>query len=229
MAEGIGQLTRVFGTTPLPAAEGIEHLAATQQWLISKTRLGIPAIAHEECLTGFTALGATVYPTPLAWGATFDPDLVRQMAQAIGDDLHRVGVHQALAPVLDVTTDYRWGRVEETISEDPYVVSMIATAYVSGLEDQGVIATLKHFAGHAASRGGRNHAPVSLGRRELADVVLPPFEMAIRIGGARSVMNSYTSSIGSRLLPTVGCSPTCFGASGASTARWCPTTGRCRS
>src|SRR5581483_10763383 len=98
---------------------------------------------------------------------------------------------QGLAPVLDVTRDYRWGRTEETIGEDPYLVGMIGAAYVRGLERAGIVATVKHFAGYSASRGGRNLAPVPMGRRELADVVLPPFEMALRLGGARSVMHSY--------------------------------------
>lgn len=192
VADGIGHLTRVFGTTPVSPREGMEKVRGSQQHLVSGTRLGIPAIVHEECLTGFTTLGATVYPTPMAWAATFDAVLVREMAQAIGSDLAAVGVHQGLSPVLDVVTDYRWGRVEETLGEDPYVVGTLATAYVEGLQDAGVIATLKHFAGHATSRGGRNHAPVSMGERELRDLALPPFEMAVRVGGARSVMNSYT-------------------------------------
>src|SRR6185437_14471311 len=93
--------------------------------------------------------------------------------------------------VLDVSCDARWGRTEETIGEDPYLVGMIGTAYVSGLQAAGVHATLKHFAGYSASRGGRNMAPVSMGPRELADVIMPPFEMAIRHGGARSVMPTY--------------------------------------
>jgi beta-glucosidase len=89
---------------------------------------------HEESLTGFTTWGATVYPAPLAWGASFDPALVEEMATAIGDDLHAVGVDQALSPLLDVTRDYRWGRVEETCGEDPYVVGTLGTAYVRGLQ-----------------------------------------------------------------------------------------------
>ena len=191
---GIGQLTRVFGTSPVTAREGMSRISAAQSHLQSRTRLGIPAVVHEECLTGFTTLGATVYPTALAWGATFDPRLVEEMGRAIGRDLAAVGVHQGLAPVLDVVTDYRWGRVEETMGEDPYVVATLASAYVEGLQDAGVIATLKHFAGHATSRGGRNHAPVSMGERELRDLVLPPFEMAVRDARARSVMNSYTET-----------------------------------
>ncbi|WP_106816356.1 glycoside hydrolase family 3 N-terminal domain-containing protein [Microbacterium timonense] len=192
VAEGIGQLTRVFGTTPVSPRQGMEQVQRSQRHLIDATRLGIPAIVHEECLTGFTTLGATVYPASMAWAATFDPELVREMAHAIGADMAAVGVHQGLSPVLDVVTDYRWGRVEETLGEDPYVVGTLATAYVQGLQDAGILATLKHFAGHATSRGGRNHAPVSMGERELRDLVLPPFEMAVRVGRAASVMNSYT-------------------------------------
>lgn len=192
VADGIGHLTRVFGTAPVTAREGMGKVRDSQRHLLEGTRLGIPAVVHEECLTGFTTLGATVYPASMAWAATFDPELVREMADAIGSDMAAVGVHHGLSPVLDVVTDYRWGRVEETLGEDPYVVGTLATAYVEGLQGAGVIATLKHFAGHATSRGGRNHAPVSMGERELRDLVLPPFEMAVRVGGARSVMNSYT-------------------------------------
>ncbi|WP_417509031.1 glycoside hydrolase family 3 N-terminal domain-containing protein [Microbacterium sp.] len=191
---GIGQLTRVFGTAPADARDGMARIREAQRHLLDTTRIGIPAIVHEECLTGFTTLGATVYPTALAWGATFDPELVGEMARAIGRDMSAVGVHQGLSPVLDVVTDYRWGRVEETMGEDPYVVGTLASAYVEGLQGSGVIATLKHFAGHASSRGGRNHAPVAMGERELRDLVLAPFEMAVRVAGVRSVMNSYTET-----------------------------------
>ena len=137
---------------------------------MAASRFGIPAQVHEECLTGFAAWRATVYPTPLSWGATFDPELVEEMAGRIGRSMRAAGVHQGLAPVLDVTRDYRWGRTEETIGEDPYLVGTIGAAYVRGLERAGIVATLKHFAGYSASRGGRNLAPVSMGRRELADV-----------------------------------------------------------
>ncbi len=106
--------------------------------------------------------------------------------------MRSVGVHQGLAPVLDVVRDARWGRVEETIGEDPYLVGSIGAAYVRGLESAGIVATLKHFVGYSASKGGRNLAPVSVGPRELADVLLPPFEMALREGRPRSVMNAYT-------------------------------------
>ncbi|MGA5333074.1 glycoside hydrolase family 3 N-terminal domain-containing protein [Streptomyces cellulosae] len=193
---GLGQLTRPFGTVPVDPALGALSLARTQARIAASNRFGIPALAHDECLAGFAAWGATAYPVPLSWGAAFDPDLVRRMAAAIGRDMRSVGVHQGLAPVLDVVRDARWGRVEETIGEDPYLVGTIGTAYVQGLESAGIVATLKHFAGYSASRAGRNLAPASMGPRERADVVLPPFEMAIREGGARSVMNAYTDTDG---------------------------------
>ncbi|MEV6263459.1 glycoside hydrolase family 3 N-terminal domain-containing protein [Streptomyces sp. NPDC051784] len=188
---GLGQLTRPFGTAPVDPGVGAVSLARAQARIVEAGRFGIPAIAHEECLAGFTAWGATAYPVPLAWGAAWDPELVAEVAHRIGDDMRSVGIHQGLAPVLDVVRDLRWGRVEETIGEDPYLVGTIATAYVKGLESAGVIATLKHFAGYSASAGARNLAPVRAGAREMADVILPPFEMAVREAGVRSVMHSY--------------------------------------
>jgi beta-xylosidase len=196
ITHGLGQLTRPFGTAPVDPALAAQSLARAQRRIADAGRFGIPAIAHEECLAGFTAWQATAYPVPLAWGATFDPALVEEMARRIGHDLRSVGVHQGLAPVLDVVRDPRWGRVEETIGEDPYLVGTVGAAYVRGLESAGIIATLKHFAGYASSAGARNQAPVRAGVRELADVVLPPFEMALREGGARSVMAAYTDTDG---------------------------------
>lgn len=189
--EGIGQLTRVYGTRPVDPLERAQWLWAEQRRLVEQTRLGIPAIVHEECLTGLAAWKAATFPTPLAWGASFDPALVEELGRVIGGSMRELGIHQGLAPVLDVIRDPRWGRVDECIAEDPYVVGTLGTAYVQGLQSAGVDATLKHFVGYSASRGGRNHAPVHAGPREIADVLLPPFEMAIRDGGARSVMNSY--------------------------------------
>jgi len=192
LPRGLGQLTRPFGSAPVEPAMGAASLQRTQERIVAGSRFGIPAIAHEECLAGFAAWGATAYPVPLAWGATFNPALVTTMAARIGADMRSVGVHQGLAPVLDVVRDARWGRVEETVGEDPYLVATIGTAYVRGLESAGLVATLKHFVGYSASKAGRNLAPVSMGRREVNDVLIPPFEMAVREGGARSVMHSYS-------------------------------------
>ena len=196
ITHGLGQLTRSFGTAPVDPALGAQALARAQRRIVAAGRFGIPAVAHEECLAGFTAWGATAYPVPLAWGASFDPGLVEDMARRIGADLRSAGVHQGLAPVLDVVRDPRWGRVEETIGEDPYLVGTIGAAYVRGLESAGIVATLKHFAGYASSAGARNLAPVRAGVRELADVTLPPFEMALREGAPRSVMAAYNDTDG---------------------------------
>ncbi|MGX1163093.1 beta-xylosidase [Arthrobacter sp. SLBN-100] len=192
LPNGLGQLTRPFGTAPVDPALGALSLQKTQQRIAAANRFGIPALVHEECLAGFATWQATAYPVPLAWGATFDAGLIRTMGAAIGADMRSLGVHQGLAPVLDVVRDARWGRVEETIGEDPYLIGTLASAYIQGLESSGIVATLKHFVGYSASKAGRNLAPVSVGARELADVLLPPFEMAVRESGVRSVMHAYT-------------------------------------
>ncbi|MBG6239338.1 beta-xylosidase [Mycetocola sp. CAN_C7] len=192
LPQGLGQLTRPFGSAPVDPALGALSLLRSQRRIVASNRFGIPAVAHEECLAGFATWGATAYPVPLAWGASFNPQLIERMSNRIGSDMRSVGVHQGLAPVLDVVRDARWGRVEETIGEDPYLVGTIGTAYVRGLESAGIIATLKHFVGYSASKAGRNLAPVSIGARELADVLLTPFEMVVREGKPRSVMHAYT-------------------------------------
>ncbi|WP_082740224.1 glycoside hydrolase family 3 N-terminal domain-containing protein [Cellulomonas iranensis] len=189
--DGLGHLTRVYGTRPIDAVERARWLWDKQRWFVNETRLGIPALVHEECLTGLSAWGAATFPTPLAWGSSFDADLVTRMGEVIGRSMRTLGVHQGLAPVLDVIRDPRWGRVDECISEDPYLVGTLGTSYVRGLQSTGVHATLKHFVGYSASQSGRNFGPVHAGPREVADVLLPPFEMAVLDGGVRSVMHSY--------------------------------------
>lgn len=191
VAVGLGHFTRIYGTSPVDADARAKWLWQQQRRLVTDTRHGIPAIVHEECLTGLSAWKAATYPAPLSWGASFNPDLVAQMGAQIGESMRSLGIHQGLAPVLDVVRDARWGRVEECISEDPYLVGEIGTAYVKGMQSEGVHATLKHFVGYSASQSGRNFAPVHAGPRELADVLLIPFEMAVLDGDARSVMHSY--------------------------------------
>jgi beta-xylosidase len=188
---GLGHLTRAYGTRPVDAAERARWLWKFQRRLVTSTRLGIPAIVHEECLTGLSVWKAATFPTPLAWGAAFDPELVERMGATVGESMRALGIHQGLAPVLDVVRDPRWGRVEECIAEDPYLVGTVGASYVRGLQSQGVHATLKHFVGYSGSCAGRNFAPVHAGAREVTDVLLVPFEMAILDGHARSVMHSY--------------------------------------
>jgi beta-glucosidase-like glycosyl hydrolase len=195
LEKGVGQITRPLGSRPIEPVAGAQMINEIQRRLVEDTRLGIPAICHEECLTGLVAQGATAFPSPLNLASTWDPDLARQMTDVIRRQMRSLGTHQGLAPVADVARDARWGRIEETLGEDPYLVGRFVTEYVRGLQGddpaQGVIATLKHFVGYSFSEGGRNFAPTHVGPRELADVFLVPFEMAVRDGGARSVMNSY--------------------------------------
>lgn len=188
---GLGQFTRVYGTRPVDPVERAAWLWNQQRELKELSRFGIPALVHEECLTGLAAWKAATFPAPPTWGATFHPELIERMGALIGASMHQLGIHQGLAPVLDVIRDARWGRVEECIAEDPYVVGTIGTSYVRGLQSAGIDATLKHFVGYSATQSGRNHAPVHAGKRELAEMMLPPFEMAVIEGGVRSVMNSY--------------------------------------
>jgi beta-glucosidase len=195
LRHGIGQITRPFGSRPVAPRDGAHALNAFQRYLIETTRLGIPAIAHEEALSGFMAEGATQFPSPLNYGATWDPALIRRVAAAIRRQMRAVGTHQALAPVADVVRDARWGRDEECVGEDAFLVGTIVSAYVAGLQGNdlrsGIAATLKHFCGYSGSEGGRNFAPLHAGPRELADVFLLPFEMAVKTAGAKSVMNAY--------------------------------------
>lgn len=190
---GLGQITRPLGSRPVDAASGVRALNRLQKFLVEETRLGIPVISHEECLSGIMAQGGTLFPSSLAFGATFDPDLIEEVGKVIGQEARSIGCRQGLAPVLDVARDARWGRTEETFGEDPYLVGLMASRYVRGLQgpDRDFLATLKHYAGHSLSEGGRNHAPVNLGWRELNDTFLLPFEMAVRLADAGSVMPAY--------------------------------------
>ena len=189
---GVGQVTRPLGTRGIEPAAGVRALNRLQRDIVEGSRHGIPVMAHEECLSGLMARGATLFPSGLSYGATWNPDLVERAARAIGDECVSVGCRQGLAPVLDVLRDARWGRTEEGLAEDPWLTGIMAAAYVRGLQHGGrMLATLKHYAGHSASEGARNHAPVHLGPHALADTFLLPFEMAVRLAGARSVMPAY--------------------------------------
>jgi beta-xylosidase len=190
---GVGQITRPLGTHPVSPTEGVRALNVLQRFLVNETRLGIPAISHEECLVGLMVKGATLFPSALNYGSTWNPELIEAVGQQIREEAKQIGCHQGLAPVLDVSRDVRWGRTEETMGEDPYLVGVLATRYVTGLQGKNreVLATLKHYAGHSFSEGGRNHAPVHLGFKELNDIFLLPFEMVVKQANAGSVMPAY--------------------------------------
>jgi beta-xylosidase len=195
LQNGIGHICGV-GTSAGDAV-GIAKLNnELQGYLREHTRLGIPAILHNETLNGVAAEGFTSFPTAIALAATWDPEKVQAMADLIRRQARSSGIRQALAPVLDVARDARWGRVHETYGEDVLLASAFGVAYVRGIQGDdlrdGVIATAKHFLGYAMTEGGQNMAVTHLGPRELYDVHAAPFEAAIRLAGLESVMNSYS-------------------------------------
>lgn len=195
LKHGLGQISRIAGAgnlTPLEAVKAYNHI---QKFLVEQTRLGIPVINHEECCAGLMTLESTVYPQPIGLASTFQPELAQQMTEQIRKQMLAMGARQGLAPVLDVGRDPRWGRIEETFGEDPLLVSQFGMAYIKGLQGddptQGVMATGKHFIGHAFSQGALNCGPVHLGERDLWDVYMAPFQAAIRDAGLLSMMNAY--------------------------------------
>jgi beta-glucosidase len=192
---GIGHVTRLAGSTNLRPAEVAETANAIQRQLVERTRLGIPAIIHEECLHGLIAWAAPCFQQSIGAAATFDPKVVTEMATTIRERMLLTGARHALAPVLDIARDPRWGRIEETYGEDPYLATELGCAYVQGLQGpdlaDGVLATAKHMVGHGLAEGGRNQAPAHIGPRELRDEQLLPFEAAVRHAGIASVMPAY--------------------------------------
>lgn len=195
LRHGTGQITRIGASTGLRPAESAAFANAIQRFLVEETRLGIPAIIHEESTAGFTARDATQFPQAIGLASTWNPGLIEQVGAVIRAQMLAVGARQTLAPVLDVARDPRWGRTEETYGEDPYLVGRLGVAYVRGVQGgdlgAGVVATGKHFLGYGASEGGLNHAPAHLGPRELREVYARPFAEAIRAAGLAAVMNAY--------------------------------------
>ena len=171
---------------------------AIQRFFVEESRLGIPVIFHEECLHGHAAVGGTSFPQPIGLAGTFNPALVESLYTMAAEEARARGAHQALTPVVDVARDARWGRVEETFGEDPYLVSRMGVAAVKGFQGDRsfadksrVIATLKHFVAHGQPESGQNCAPANVSMRELREVFLRPFHSAVRDAGAISVMPSY--------------------------------------
>ncbi len=192
---GIGQISRVAGASTLEPMAAARAGNQIQKFLVEETRLGIPAILHEESCSGTMVLGGTMYPQMLGLAATFQPELAERMTSTIRQQMLAIGARQALGPVLDVARDPRWGRTEETFGEDPLLVSQFGTAYIHGLQGEdladGVMATGKHFIGHSLSQGGLNCGPVHVGWHEMYEVLLAPFQAAIQDAGLASIMNAY--------------------------------------
>ncbi|MEJ2051727.1 MAG: glycoside hydrolase family 3 N-terminal domain-containing protein, partial [Calditrichota bacterium] len=199
LPHGIGQMARLSDTAGGLSPRKLAELAnAVQKLFLEKTRLGIPVVFHEECLHGLVAKDATSYPQPIGLASTFNPELIEEIYTAIAEDARSRGVHQALSPVLDVARDPRWGRVEETFGEDPYLIAQMGIAAVKGFQgnasfddNKRVIATLKHFAAHGEPESGTNCAPVNVSERILRDVFLYPFKEVLDKANALCVMASY--------------------------------------
>lgn len=171
---------------------------AIQRFFVEESRLGIPVVFHEECLHGQAAKEGTSFPQPIGLAATFDPALVESLFAMTAREARLRGTHQALTPVVDVARDPRWGRVEETFGEDPYLVARMGVAAVRGFQGNNefrgrehLMATLKHFVAHGQPEGGQNCGPANVSMRELRDVFMPPFRAAVREAGVASVMASY--------------------------------------
>jgi beta-glucosidase len=190
-ADGIGQVGRIA----IESGSGPERVAElgnqVQRYFVEDTRLGIPAVIHEESTGGFCARQATQFPQGINLAATWDPALVEQVAEVIGRQLRAVGARLTLAPVLDIARDARWGRLEETYGEDPELASRMGVSYVRGVQTQGVIATAKHFLGYGAPEGGFNWGWSSMGPRHLRDVIAAPFRAVINEANVGAVMPSY--------------------------------------
>jgi beta-glucosidase len=202
-------LAHVFGEvsvgtieSPLgrPVSEVAIKVQAAQEYLATRTRLGIPALPIQECLHGPLAYGATIFPQAIAQGATWNPALIQEMARAIARESSAMGAAQALSPLFDLARDPRYGRVEECYGECPYLVSRVGVAFVAGLQGEAsqdglaadrILATAKHFAGYSVPNAGINLAPSSLGEREMRALHLVPFEAAVKEAGIQVVMPSY--------------------------------------
>jgi beta-glucosidase len=169
-----------------------EKINSVQKYFIKQSRLGIPIIAFDEALHGLVQKGATVFPQSIGLAATWDTALVHQVAEAVAAETRAGGIRQILSPVVNLATDVRWGRVEETYGEDPFLTSAMAVAYVRAFEKKGIITTPKHFVvNHGA--GGRDSYPVHSNERELNESYFKPFKSCIQLGGSRSIMTAYNS------------------------------------
>jgi beta-glucosidase len=196
MKHGIGQIARQ--REHKGPREGAKFANDVQKWLVQNTRLGIPAILHDEILHGHMARGSTSFPQPIALSTTWDPEFLARVFTAAALETRTRGSHQVLGPNLDIAREPRWGRTEETYGEDPYLISRIAVSIVKALQGSGpvidrdhVVATAKHFAAHGQPEGGTNIAPANYSERVLREVFFPSFEAAVKEAGIMSVMASY--------------------------------------
>jgi beta-glucosidase len=173
-------------------ADIVARVNEIQRHLVEETRLGIPAIFFGEALHGLVLGGATVFPQAIGLAASFDIELMADVSAAIAEECRSCGVRQVLSPVVNIASDVRWGRVEETYGEDPFLSSEMGVAFVSGFERNGVITTPKHWVANVGD-GGRDSYPIDLDERLLREIHIPPFRACLERGGSRSVMTAYNS------------------------------------
>ena len=213
--DGIGHVTRPSDKRGVPGISGaaggtaarwrtpeqtVDFINALQRWALEDTRLGIPVLLHEESLHGYMATEATMFPQAIALAGSFDTELMRRVQSVIAREVRARGVPLVLSPVVDIVRDPRWGRIEETWGEDPYLVGEMGVAAVEGLQGPGkfemlrdgkVFATLKHMTGHGQPEAGNNVSPAQLSERELRENFFPPFREIVRRTSVGAVMPSY--------------------------------------
>ena len=182
-----------FEGFPLTAAQCRKNFRIIQTYLLEQTRLGIPGFSVAESLHGVVHEGSTIYPQNIAIGSTFNPALAYEMTKHIAGELNTIGVKQVLAPCIDVARELRWGRVEESFSEDPFLCARMAVAEVKGYMDHGISPMAKHYGPHGNPLGGLNLASVECGIRDLFDVYLKPFEAILAETDILAVMSSYNA------------------------------------
>ena len=170
----------------------VKKINSIQHFFVEQTRLGIPIIPFDEALHGLVRGGATVYPQAIALAATFDTALMHTVANSIANETRARGIRDVLSPVINIASDVRWGRTEETYGEDPFLTSAMVISFVSAFENKGIITTPKHFIANVGD-GGRDSYPISFNERILDEIYFPPFEAAFKLGGSRSVMTAYNS------------------------------------
>ncbi|MEM2673674.1 MAG: glycoside hydrolase family 3 protein, partial [Candidatus Bathyarchaeia archaeon] len=187
----IGMLSIILRS--FPPKEAAELHNSIQKFILENTRLKIPVIIHDEGLHGCMAQGCTIFPQSIALASTWNPELVERIGVAIGRETRAHGIHHLLSPTINIARDPRCGRTEETYGEDPYLASVMAVAFIRGVQSQKVICTPKHFAANFVGDGGRDSNAIHFSERLLREIYFPAFKAAIQKGGALSLMAAYNS------------------------------------
>jgi len=193
-SDAAGQMLSYGGTDG--AYQYAKKVNEIQRFFVEETRLGIPIIPFAEALHGLGMAGSTSFPQSIALAATWDTSLMHQVSRAIANEARSRGIRQVLDPVINIARDVRWGRVEETYGEDPWLTTAMGNCYIIEHEKLGVIATPKHFAVNSGD-GGRDSYPIHYNERLLEEIYFPAFQQGFQVAGARSVMSAYNSLDGS--------------------------------